>query len=768
MSRFTVRLFLIGWFMAVFTTAFHAQQIVSGPLLTRGLPTPVVQAQQQGGETQNGNGNKSLPREREVIAAKAPADAKEISWEFWKAAKPAGNFIQKEPHEGQPASERTEVRDSYTKDAVYFAVNCFDSEPDKIIATERRRDQSPEKDDSFWIILDTYNDHRNAFLFATNPLGVRFDERITDEGRDVDVNWDGEWEVVARRTNTGWTANIKIPFKTLRIKGEKKQVWGIDFQRLIRRKNESTYWSNYHRNYTFLNVSQAGKLLGIEDIESGHRLRVKPYVAPRISNIDGSVSPGLGSAFNAGVDVKYRITPSLTADFTVHPDFAQTDVDEQVVNITRFPLFFPEKREFFREDLGLFEFGTDVGSGNRDARDLKLFFSRRIGLSSKGEPVPIIGGAKVTGKIKGFTVGFINMQTRSLKFQASTSGSAARPDEPGSNFTVIRIKRDVFERSNVGAIFTNRMSGKPGDHNRAFGIDGNFRLFQNLILQSFVAKTQTPNLKGEDWSWRGRAAYDNDFVAVELAHLDVGKNFNPEIGFVPRLDQRTTTANFQIKPRPKHGPVRQFQFSSRFDYTDNHRHILESRPWHWLTVRTIFQSGDRIVVDQHRIFERLLKPFDITSDIRIPIGPYPSHDIRIEYQASPARRIAGDDFAQLTREWGFFGGNRTQLKLNPEIKFSKALFVNLGYTLDDVHVPQGSFTAHVVNSRANYSFSNNLLTSVTVTYNSLAHQFNTRFRLNYIFRKNDNFFIVYDEGRGTDGHSRRALTAKLTYSFDFK
>src|SRR6266850_7869286 len=343
---------------------------------------------------------------------------------FGKAAKPAVNFIQREPREGEPASEQTQVRIVYTKDAIYFAVTCLDSEPEKIIATERRRDQSPEKDDSFWIILDTYNDHRNAFLFATNPLGMRFDERITDEGRDINRDWDGEWEVVARRTPTGWTANIKIPFATLRTKGGGKQTWGIDFQRIIRRKNETTYWSNFRRNYTFLNVSQAGKLVGIDDVESGYRLRVKPYVAPRISNIDGNTSPGQGNAFNAGVDVKYRITPNLTADFTVHPDFAQTDVDEQVVNLTRFPIFFPEKREFFREDLGLFEFGTDTGSGNRDARDLKLFFSRRIGLSSRGEPVPILAGAKVTGKVKGFNVGFINMQTRSLKFSQPPAGTA--------------------------------------------------------------------------------------------------------------------------------------------------------------------------------------------------------------------------------------------------------------------------------------------------------------------------------------------------------
>ena len=724
-----------------------------------------AQAQAGGdGNTMN-ESRKNEAHVREVIAVKA-ASAPDLNGRAevsGKMSNSATNFIQKEPREGEPATERTEVRVSYTKDAVYFFVTCYDSEPEKIIATERRRDQSPEKDDSFWIILDTYNDHRNAFLFATNPLGMRYDARVTDEGRDVNLDWDGEWEVVARRTDKGWTANIRIPFRTLRVKGEKKQTWGVDFQRIIRRKNEPTFWNNFHRNYTFLSVSQAGRLTGIEDIESGFRVRVKPYVAPRVSNIDGNLSPGLGSAFNTGVDVKYRITPSLTADFTVHPDFAQTDVDEQVVNLTRFPLFFPEKREFFREDLGLFEFGTDTGSGTRDSRDLKLFFSRRIGLSSRGEPVPIIGGVKVAGKIKGFNVGFINMQTRALKFAPPST----RPEEPGSNFTVVRVKRDILERSNFGFIFTNRASGRAGDYNRAGGADANFRLLKNLLLQTFVARTRTPSLKGQDWSWRARVNYESDFWLAEIAYLDVGANFNPEIGFVPRRDQRTTNLNFGVKPRPKRGPVRQFQFSSRLDYTEDHRNILESRKWHYFTVRTTFQSGDRVVVDQHKIFERLLTPFQITPDIRIPVGAYPSHDIRVEYQASPARRIAGDDFAQFTREWGFFGGDRFQLKLNPEVKFSKNLFVNLGYTLDDVNVPQGSFKAHVVNSRFNYSFTNNLLTSLTITYNSLADLFNARFRLNYIFRKNDNFFLVYDEGRGADGHARRALTGKLTYTFDF-
>jgi hypothetical protein len=365
------------------------------------------------------------------------------------------------------------------------------------------------------------------------------------------------------------------------------------------------------------------------------------------------------------------------------------------------------------------------------------------------------------------------MQTRALKFRPpdapplTPNPQPLRPDEPGSNFTVVRVKRDILARSNVGMIFTNRFSGRAGDYNRAGGADANFRLFENLQLQTFVAKTATPGLKGQDWSWRARAVYDNDFLVGEVAYLDVGANFNPEIGFVPRRDQRTTNVNVGVKPRPKRGPVRQFHLSSRLDYTENHRDILESRKWHYFTVRTLFQSGDRVVVDQHKIFERLLTPFQITPGVRIPAGAYRSHDIRVEYQASPARRVAGDDFAQFTREWGFFGGDRFQLRLNPELKFSKNLFVNLGYTLDDVRVPQGAFRAHVVNSRLNYSFTNDLLTSLTVTYNSLSSLFNARLRLNYIFRRNDNFFLVYDEGRGADGRARRALTGKLTYTFDF-
>lgn len=725
---------------------------------------PAAQAQHKGGPTHSTTSSAGR-RSTEVVAlriADKPELDGEITEDFWKEAPPAADFLQRDPHEGAPASEPTEVRIAYTRDAIYFGVTCYDSEPEKIVATELRRDQDPTKDDSFWIILDTFYDHRNAFLLATNPLGVRYDARITDEGRDINLNWDETWEVAVRRTPTGWTAEIEIPFESLRVKRSDHQVWGIDFQRIIRRKNEFAYWSNYHRDFTFLNVSQAGRLVGLHEVEGGFRVRIKPYIAPRFSNLSENQFPGRDTVLNLGVDIKYRITPSLVADFTIHPDFAQTDVDQQIVNITRFPLFFPEKREFFREDLGIFEFGTGVGVGG--TRDLKLFFSRRIGLTSNGDPIPILAGAKVTGKIKGFNVGLISMQTREQTF---IPVNEERVTVPGTNFTVVRVKRDVFERSSIGAMFTNRDSGRSNDHNRAIGADAEFNFQRNFHIQSFIAKTATPGMKDDDLSWRTRAYYESDFWLADVAYLDVGANFNPEIGFVPRRDQRTVNASFGVKPRPRRGPIRQFSISSRIDYTENHDNILESRRWHYITVRTFFHSGDRLVIDQHRILEHLLRPFRITPNMTIPTGLYRSHDIRIEYQASPARRIAGEEFAEFTREWGFFGGNRTALTLFPEVKVSKNLFIGLGYTLDDVHLPQGSFNAHTVNSRINYSFSNKLLTSVTITSNSVTHIYNVRFRLNYIFRQNDNFFLVYDEGRGLDGRSQRALTAKFTYSFDF-
>ena len=404
-----------------------------------------------------------------------------LNEEAWLSAAPSRNFVQKEPREGEPSTERTEFRVVYTADTLYIGVVCYDSDPDGILARERRRDDPFANDDTVSIVLDTFHDHRNAYLFRTNPLGTEYDALVTDEGKSVNVNWDERWDVAAQVTVTGWTVEFGIPFKSLRLSEESKHTWGIDLERVIRRKSEWSYWSGYRRGFDFEAVSQAGHLEGLENVETGLRLRIKPYWLggfAHSSNRSGASS--LRNASDAGIEVmKWRITPSLTADMTMRTDFAQTDVDDLQVNLGRFPLFFPEKREFFQEGAGIFDFGTATSGVTNN---LRLFHSRTIGLSPSRRPVPIQGGGRVTGRVAGLTVGLLNVQTE-----------AFAPDNiPASNYSVARFKRDVLSRSTVGAFLMNREKAGSGDFNRVYGMDGRFVFWQHFTADGFLAKSDVP------------------------------------------------------------------------------------------------------------------------------------------------------------------------------------------------------------------------------------------------------------------------------------
>ncbi|MDA2933243.1 carbohydrate binding family 9 domain-containing protein [Acidobacteria bacterium AH-259-D05] len=679
---------------------------------------------------------------------------------LWEQAAPLSGFQQKDPDEGAPSSEGTAVHIVYNSEAIYFGFRCDDSQPGEIIATERRRDEDLTKDDSVAIILDTFNDSRNGFLFRTNSLGAQYDALLTDEGLDINVSWDEKWEAAANRTGSGWTAEVMIPFKSLRMGQEKEMVWGLEIERLIRRKNESVYWNTYNRNFKFEDVSQAGVLAGLENIAQGLRWRIKPFGLAGFEQVpDGRGGTKTDNLSDIGLElVKYRPTPSLTLDVTANTDFAQTEVDNLVTNITRFPLFFPEKREFFLEGAGIFEFG--VGLDFRQQRSFELFFSRRIGLSPEGDVIPIIAGAKFTGRIGPYTLGVIDMQTESelgLK---------------GSNFGVFRIKRDLFERSSVGAMFTNRQSSIVEDHNRVFGIDGNFVFADNLKIQAFLAKTETPDLPKDDWSAFGRVVWDSDFLLWGAEYLLVQRNFNPEIGFIPRRDQRKTSLQFGVRPRPESDLIRQWIIRARMDFTQNQDGKQESMQYHFFTVETLFETGDRIMIDFHRNFERLFKPFAIRPDITIPTGTYRSSDFLLIMDGAPHRSFAGSEMIRFSYQWGFFDGTFLELIVQPQIKLSEAFSVDLVYTLNDVDLPFGDFTSQVVNVRANYAFSNKWLTSTTVQYSNLDSFVNYRFRLNYIYRPGDDIFLIYNEGRNTDdlrgeGLLGRSIMLKWTYSFDF-
>jgi hypothetical protein len=676
----------------------------------------------------------------------------------WADALSLNDFVQRDPQVGQPASEGTQVWVVYTAEAIYFGFVCLDSSPDQIVVTERRRDEDLTKDDSVAILLDTFLDRRNAYLFRINALGTQFDALVTDEGRDINDSWDEIWESSATVNPQGWSAEVMIPFESLRMREGETGDWGLEIERVIRRKNEAAYWNNFDRNFRFENVSQAGFLGGLEQAEIGTRFRFKPYLSAGFEQVPGSVGrTETDNRSDLGIEVfKYRPTRALTLDFTVNTDFAQSEVDDLVTNISRFPLFFPEKREFFLEGAGVFEFGTGQ-------RNFNLFFSRRIGLSPEREVIPIIGGAKLTGRVGAYTLGIINMQTDSHE------------GAPGRNNSVFRIKRDLFGRSSVGAMFTNLGSGEGGDHNRVYGVDGNFVFAENLDIQTFVARSETPTLEGDEWAAFGRIGWDSDFVLLGAEHLLVQRNFNAELGFVPRRDQRATILQAGIRPRPDSSLIRQLVFRTRLELTQNQDGKQESLIYHYFTFENHFQSGDRIVADFHRRFERLFAPFDIRpGEISIPVGTYTGWDAVVYWDAAPQRRIAGPGLLRYRYEWGFFGGKRLELRIQPQFKISDALSVDLNYALDEVEMPWGDFSSKVMNIGINYAFSNRWLTSGTVQYSNLDQRFNFRFRLNYIYRPGDDLFLIYNEGRvinlddpRDNALLGRSLIVKFTRSFDF-
>ncbi len=703
---------------------------------------------------------------RAVRVEESPKIDGDLDEAIWQGVPTITEFTQRDPAEGEPATEKTSVQIIYNDTAIFFGVICFDSEPEKILATERARDGGGASsvwddaflsDDTFEIILDTFHDHQGGFLFRTNPLGTKFDSWITDEGRRVNSSWDERWNVATRRTEVGWTIEIEIPFKAMRMPDDKEQVWGIDFKRNIRRKNEEASWSNYRRDFSFVQVSQAGDLVGLENIHSEHRLRIKPYLTGGASRIFNRGVPETDHLFDAGLeDLKYLLTPSLTLDFTVNPDFAQVDVDDAVSNLTRFRVFFPERREFFLENANLFDFGPATGEADFRPPELKLFHSRTIGLSEDGEPIDIIAGLKLTGQLAGLDLGFTNVQTDDFE---------EIPEEfPGSNFTVARVRKKLLSRSVVGAMFTNRQSSLEGDYNRTFGLDSNFVFFKNLHLGSFLAKSETPGLEQDDWAAQPlRIAWETDFLLASADHIIIGRNFNAEMGFVPREDMKQSLLEFAIRPRPDNSWIRQLEFLSSLRYITDQEDVLETREQE-VGFRINLQSGDTFRIGYTRGFEYLDEGFLLRRLVPVPPGRYWSHTYSVNFNTYRGRKVFA--WVSYQRENGFWGGNRTSMTVNPRIKVSQNLSFQLQYKLDDVKLPWGEFSSRVSNIRINYNFTNNWLTTTTLQHDNIRDLVNINFRLNWIYRPGDDFFLVFNQTRNSD-LTDRAIILKLTHSFEF-
>jgi Carbohydrate family 9 binding domain-like/Domain of unknown function (DUF5916) len=673
--------------------------------------------------------------------------------EAWKEAEAASDFVQQDPQVGEPASETTEVRVLVDGQAIYFGIVCRDSDPRGVIARELRRDNPFGGDDHFEILLDTFHDHRNAYHFAVNPLGTQYDALITDEGHDVNTEWNERWWSETRVTGDGWTAEIKIPLTALRAAPD-LDTFGVNFKRYIRRKNESAHWTGWSRDFPFLQVSQAGHLAGVGQLKTGLRLRIKPYALGGFRDAASAGSSSIERLSDVGLETaRFSVTPGLTAEFTANTDFAQTEVDDAVVNLTRFPLFFPEKREFFLERAGIFEFGLGGRRGGAAERNLQMFFSRRIGLTTDRVAVPVQGGARLVGHAAGLDIGVLDVQTGRL---AAT---------PGSNYLVVRAKRNVLARSNVGLFASNRQA--PADYNRVIGGDVNLTLFKNTDIQGFLAKSATPGVSGDDYAGRAKYNWFTDLHEIFLEHLYIGPEFRHDVGFVRRTGIQRSDAAYIWQPRPHRWGVRNFVLRNELVYTtDIHRTMIGREQISQWTTR--FNSDDAVRVNTTHTFDRVDRAFEIAKGVVVPAGAYGFRDSWAEYEGSGKRIVSGR-----VRYGGgdFYGGSRRYVQLAPAFRPIPLVSVEASYEYNDVTLPQGAFTTHVVNGRMNFNVSNKWLTTTLAQYDSASSRYVLFFRLDYIYRPGDNLFFVFNqttEPATPGGDPRnRAVMLKWTYALDF-
>jgi hypothetical protein len=664
-------------------------------------------------------------------------------------------FVQQEPKEGAPVSEKTEAWIFYDDKNVYFSCRCWDTHPERMVANDMRRD-SPNlrNNDNFAVELDTFHDRRNGFLFYVTPLGGLFDGLTTDE-RANNSDWNTVWEGKAGRFEGGWIAEIVIPFKSLRYAPGRDQVWGINIRRNIRAKNEWAYITPMKPAWgqtAIFRVSAAATLMGIQAPPTAKNLEIKPYAISRLTT-DVVSKPALHNEVkpDAGLDVKYGLTKGLTADLTYRTDFAQVEEDEAQVNLTRFNLGFPEKREFFLEGAGTFNFGTGGpspgggggappppgGSPSPATSDAPLlFYSRRIGLSS-GRSVPIIGGGRVTGKAGGWNVGALNISS-----DDDTAAAALQ-----TNFTVLRLRRDVLRRSTIGGIFTSRSrSAIATGSNEVWGVDGNFAFFQNVYLSGFVAQSRTDDRSGDDLSYRGQFNYATDRYGVTVDRIVVDPNFNPEVGFLRRLNFRKNTAAARFSPRPASSRfVRKYYYEGSLDYTTNNRNELETRTAQGI-YRMELQNSDLLSVVYSQNFEYLALPFQISDDVRIPVGRYAFNNISAIYNPGQQHRVSGSGSFDVG---SFYDGNKTTAAFRGRVSVTPKLAVEPNISLNWLDLPQKAFTNTVVGQRTLYTMTPRMFVTALVQYSSSTTSLSGNVRFRWEYQPGSELFVVYTEGRDT-------------------
>ena len=649
---------------------------------------------------------------------------------LWLDTKPITDFRQREPYEGETATEKTEVRIVYTRHAVYFGIHCYDSEPSRIIATELRRDVSQDLDDHFEILIDSNHDRRGAYVFQINPLGTQNDGLVVEEqggsdGDDFDRGWDGVWSSEARAVADGWTATVEIPFTTLNFSHSLDVVWGLNFKRFIRRKNEEDLWTAYRRTFGITKVSQAGELSGIKDIGSGRLFIVKPY---GLAQYDKQTGQDPKFPLTGGIDLKYGLTSNVVLNLTGNTDFADTEVDLEPFNLTPFKVFIPEKRQFFLENAGVFNF--DIGDQDQ------LFFSRQIGIDSvSGQQVPINGGARLTGTIGRTEFGFMDVDTRS-------SGP-----NPYANYAVARLKESLWAGSYIGVMGIDKQSGDPLDSfNRTGGVDTRLVFFKDWFVDAHMAGTQSPGHPSGNSDVGASLSYRSNWVEGKFERRKIGPNFNPEVGFIELTNANETYGDLTFKVRPRISGVRELQFEGFILHAPDTQGVVQTQEWQG-TFRADLNNGGYTDDDIADVFtQRITTPLHIYKNVFIPNGLYHFARHQLTYGSGQDRRFTYNFFE---RFGGYYGGTLNEFRVRANYRPTAKFSISAMETWDRFRLPlpNGNFSVVLASLQGNYSF-NRFLTFTSLiqmdTSNTQAISANVRLRYNY--RPDSDLYIIYNVG----------------------
>ncbi len=690
----------------------------------------------------------------------------------WQTATVASGFVQSEPFGGQPASQQTEVKVLFDADNLYVGAFLHDTDPSHIVINDIRKDFREEDQDDFEVLLDTFGDRRNGYVFSTNVKGARHDRQVSLEGREINQSWDAAWEVQTRRASDGWSVEMRIPFRSLRFNKSNEAAWGINFSRHLRRLNEVSFWSPVPRAFSLNRVSLAGVLDGLETGNAGRDLRVKPYFANNAVRALGTTarpSPSVSNNIDVGVDVKAAVTAGLTMDLTVNPDFGQAEADEQQVNLTQFSQFFPEKRDFFLENSGVFYVG-DAARNNRvnptptPDEDNLLFFSRRIGLTAGGLPIPVIGGFRLTGRLTDHTrLGVLSVQDRAL-------GS-----DPASNASVFRLRQNLGRTGNDIGIFAMQNIHTSGASyaNRVYGVDNNVRLFRNLDWNSYAVKTSTPGITSGDYAWRSTVNWEGNFFHGKGGLMQLGSGFQNDLGFYRRTGMRKYLADIGVRPRTPwlraHG-IREIHPHIVWDYQEDLKGGELAKRLH-TGLSFFFNNGAVIEWSENPTFNRLLTPFRPNAKMAspIPAGGYNWIEHSLFVISDQSRTFSTN--TRLTFGGLYAGTQRTissSVQVRPSYRFRAS--VGLQRTDATLTLPALKFTNSLVTVRSSYSFTPNMFVDALSQYDATSKLFNANVRFNLIHHPLSDLFIVYNDQRILTPDAPvagRALLVKFTQMVSF-